>query len=213
MQTSHSGTIRGLSIATIILTILTILGLLLCLALLGVGGVAMNDPTVQNAASIELSGDADAMAAMAEMGLTEDDAFGMLAFVFGLGAAFIVWAIICCIIALIAGIKGLKAAKNSEKLGGAFGWAVAGAIASFLGGSIIVMILLIISAVCISKDRKAATTIPYGQPAAYYGAPQQPQQMYGAPQQPYGAPQQPYSAPQQPADPAGQLPDQNNQRQ
>ena len=66
---------------------------------------------------------------------------------------------------------------------------------SFLYGNIIIMVLLIISAVCASKDRKAATAIPYGQPAAYYGAPQQP---YGMPQQPYGAPQQPYAAPQQP---------------
>ena len=195
MQNSHAGTIRGLSIAVIILSILTILGLIASLLFLGAGGVALNDPELRDAASYSLSMDPDSTYTMEQLGITEDDAFGMLGILLGLGAVYVFWGIICCIVSLVAGIIGLRNCKNTAKLGGVFGWAIAGAVMSFLYGNIIIMVLLISSAVCASKDRKAATAIPYGQPATYYGAPQQP---YGMPQQPYGAPQQPYAAPQQP---------------
>lgn len=202
MQNSHAGTIRGLSIAVIILSILSILGMIVSLLFLGVGGVALSDPELRDAASYSLSVDPESAYTMEQLGITEDDAFGLMGILLGLGAVYSFWGIICCIVSLIAGIIGLRNCKNTAKLGGVFGWAIAGAVMSLLYGNIVVMVLLIISAVCASKDRKAATTIPYGQPAAYYGAPQQtydaPQQPYGAPQQTYGAPQQPYAAPQQP---------------
>ena len=202
MQNSHAGTIRGLSIAVIILSILSILGMIVSLLFLGVGGVALSDPELRDAASYSLSVDPESAYTMEQLGITEDDAFGLMGILLGLGAVYSFWGIICCIVSLIAGIIGLRNCKNTAKLGGVFGWAIAGAVMSLLYGNIVVMVLLIISAVCASKDRKAATAIPYGQPAAYYGAPQQtyaaPQQPYGAPQQPYGAPQQPYAAPQQP---------------
>ncbi len=202
MQNSHAGTIRGLSIAVIILSILSILGMIVSLLFLGVGGVALSDPELRDAASYSLSVDPESAYTMEQLGITEDDAFGLMGILLGLGAVYSFWGIICCIVSLIAGIIGLRNCKNTAKLGGVFGWAIAGAVMSLLYGNIVVMVLLIISAVCASKDRKAATAIPYGQPAAYYGAPQQtydaPQQPYGAPQQTYGAPQQPYAAPQQP---------------
>ena len=202
MQNSHAGTIRGLSIAVIILSILSILGMIVSLLFLGVGGVALSDPELRDAASYSLSVDPESAYTMEQLGITEDDAFGLMGILLGLGAVYSFWGIICCIVSLIAGIIGLRNCKNTAKLGGVFGWAIAGAVMSLLYGNIVVMVLLIISAVCASKDRKAATAIPFGQPAAYYGAPQQtydaPQQPYGAPQQTYGAPQQPYAAPQQP---------------
>lgn len=202
MQNSHAGTIRGLSIAVIILSILSILGMIVSLLFLGVGGVALSDPELRDAASYSLSVDPESAYTMEQLGITEDDAFGLMGILLGLGAVYSFWGIICCIVSLIAGIIGLRNCKNTAKLGGVFGWAIAGAVMSLLYGNVVVMVLLIISAVCASKDRKAATAIPYGQPAAYYGAPQQtydaPQQPYGAPQQTYGAPQQPYAAPQQP---------------
>ena len=205
MQNSHAGTIRGLSIAVIILSILSILGMIVSLLFLGVGGVALSDPELRDAASYSLSVDPESAYTMEQLGITEDDAFGLMGILLGLGAVYSFWGIICCIVSLIAGIIGLRNCKNTAKLGGVFGWAIAGAVMSLLYGNIVVMVLLIISAVCASKDRKAATAIPYGQPAAYYGAPQQPygapQQTYGAPQQPYAAPQQPQAQPQQPASP------------
>ena len=195
MQTSHAKTIRGLSIAVVILSVLSILGLLLTLAFIGVGGAALGSDEVRSAASYSLEMDPESAYTMEQLGITEDDAYGLLGIVLGLGAAYVVWGIICSIVTLIAGIIGMRNYDETAKLGKVFGWAIAGAVLAFLYGNLITMILLIIAAVCASKDRKAATAIPFGQPAAYYGAPQQ----NAAPQPPYGAPQQPqpYAAPVQ----------------
>ena len=198
MQPSHAKTIRGLGIAVVVLSALSILGFLLSLAFVGVGGAALNDPSIRDAANGAIYVDPESARAMEELGMTTDDAFGLMGILLGLGAAYIVWGIICSIIALIAGIICMKNSAETGKLGKVFGWSLAGAILSFLYGNLITMVLLIVSAVFASKDRKAATAIPYGQPNAYYAAPQQP---YAAPQQPYGAapqPQQPYGAAPQP---------------
>lgn len=212
MQNSHAGTIKGLSIATIVLSVLSILGLLFCLLFLGVGGVALNDPTLQDSVSMSIEADPETVMQMEDLGLTTDDTLGLVGIVFGLGAAYVIWGVICCIISLVAGIIGLRNCRNTAKLGGAFGWAIAGAVTSFLYGNIVVMVLLIISAVCISKDRKASTAIPYGQPAAYTQTPGQ--QGYYAPQPQQPAPQQPYGQPQQPAQfQQPTQPDQGNQQQ
>lgn len=193
MQTSHARTIRGLSIAVVILSILSILGLIFSLAFIGVGGAALGSEEVRGAASYSLSMDPDSAYTMEQLGITEDDAFGMLGFLLGLGAVYVFWGIICSIVTLIAGIIGMRNYDKTDKLGKVFGWSIAGAVMAFLYGNIITLVLLIIAAVCASKDRKASTAIPYGQPASYYSAPQP----YAAPQPPYGAPQQPYAAPQQ----------------
>lgn len=197
MQTSHARTIRGLSIAVVILSILSILGLIFSLAFIGVGGAALGSEEVRGAASYSLSMDPDSAYTMEQLGITEDDAFGMLGFLLGLGAVYVFWGIICSIVTLIAGIIGMRNYDKTDKLGKVFGWSIAGAVMAFLYGNIITLVLLIIAAVCASKDRKASTAIPYGQPASYYSAPQP----YAAPQPPYGAPQQPYAAPQQPQQP------------
>lgn len=223
MQPSHAKTIRGLGIAVVVLSALSILGFLLSLAFVGVGGAALNDPSIRDAASSAIYVDPESARAMEELGMTTDDAFGLMGILLGLGAAYIVWGIICSIITLIAGIICMKNSADTDKLGKVFGWSLAGAILSFLYGNLITMVLLIVAAVFASKDRKAATAIPYGQPNAYYAAPQQPygaapqpQQPYGAaPQpQPYAAPQpQPYSAPQQQLQQPTNGADQSNSQQ
>lgn len=212
MQTSHAKTIRGLSIATIVLSILSIVGLILCLLFLGVGGAALSDSGMRDSMSMSLEMDPEAAYAMENLGITSDDAFGIVALIFGLGIAYILWGIICSVVTLVAGIIGLRNCDSAAKLGKVFGWAIAGAILAFLYGNIVTLVLLIITAVCANKDRKAATAIPYGQPAAYYCASQQP---YGAPPQPqYAAPQQPYAAPQQqqPHQPSEPIPQTNQQQ-
>ena len=203
MQTPHAKAIRGLSIAVVILSILSILGLLLSLVFVGIGGTALSDPSIRDAARGSIEMDPETFSQMQELGMTTDDAFGLMGVILGLGAAYIIWGIICSIITLVSGIIGLRNSSDASKLGKVFGWALAGAILSFLYGNLITMILLIIVAVFASKDRKAATAIPYGQPNAYYAAPQQP---YGAPQQPYGG----YAPAQQPA-PYGAAPQQYQQ--
>lgn len=207
MQTSHARTIRGLSIAVVILSVLSILGMIFSLAFIGVGGAALGSEEVRGAASYSLSMDPDSAYTMEQLGITEDDAFGMLGFLLGLGAVYVFWGIICSIVTLIAGIIGMRNYDKTDKLGKVFGWSIAGAVMAFLYGNIITLVLLIIAAVCASKDRKASTAIPYGQPASYYSAPQP----YAAPQPPYGAPQQPYAAPQQPQQPYAALQQQPQQ--
>lgn len=192
MQNSRAKTIRGLSIAVVILSALSILGSLIGLMFLGVGGIAMSDPELQSTFDAAIYADPESAAAMEQSGLNSGDVMGIVGMIFGLGSAFVIWAIICSIVSLIAGILGIRNCDNTDKLGSTFGWAIAGAIVSFLYGNIITCVLLVISAVCISRDRKAATAIPYGQPAAYTQASQP---YYGAPQQPYAAqPGQPYGA-------------------
>lgn len=202
MQTSRAKTIRGLSIAVVILSAISIVGSLFCLVFLGVGGVALSDPELQGMVDSAIYVDPESAAEMERLNLDSSDVMGMMGVLLGLGSAYIIWAIICSIVSLIAGIMGIRNCDKIEKLGGTFGWAIAGAVVSFLYGNIITCVLLVISAVCISRDRKAATAIPYGQPAAYT---QMNQPYYGAPQQPYaGQPQQPYVA--QPGQPYGAQP-------
>lgn len=212
MQTSHARTIRGLSIAVVILSVLSILGLIFSLAFIGVGSAALGNEEVRGAASYSLSMDPDSAYTMEQLGITEDDAFGMLGFLLGLGAVYVFWGIICSIVTLIAGIIGMRNYDKTDKLGKVFGWSIAGAVMAFLYGNIITLVLLIIAAVCASKDRKASTAIPYGQPASYYSVPQP----YAAPQPPYGAPQQPqqpYAAPQQQPQQPVEAPAQDGQQQ
>ena len=137
--------------------------------------------------------------------------------------------VLCKVVCLVAGIIALRSCTNPAKLGGAFGWSIAAAIVSFLVGGMISMVLFIVSAVFVSRVRKAYAAAPMGaygyqQPQQYqqYQQPQQYQQGQQAPQQPINQqvppqPQQPMqgqssaapqapTAPQAPAapqDPAG----------
>ena len=131
MQTSHARTIRGLSIAVVILSVLSILGLIFSLAFIGVSGAALGSEEVRGAASYSLSMDPDSAYTMEQLGITEDDAFGMLGFLLGLGAVYVFWGIICSIVTLIAGIIGMRNYDKTDKLGKVFGWSIAGAVMAF----------------------------------------------------------------------------------
>ena len=64
-----------------------------------------------------------------------------------------IWLVIYYGVVLVAGIMGLQASARPEKLGTAFGWAIAGAALSLLGGNLITMALLIIAAVYSNMPR------------------------------------------------------------
>ncbi len=55
----------------------------------------------------------------------------------------------------MAAILALRNYNNPAKLGGAFGWSIVAAIASFLAGGLVSTVLFIISAVYIGKLRRA----------------------------------------------------------
>ena len=196
MPNSDARMVRGLSIAVLVLSILALAGSLLTIVFLGIGGAALSDPSIAGSAALELSNDPELGAYNIDS--AEVQYLAMLGL--GLTGAFMGWIIVCSIVSLVAAILGMRNYGNVDKLGGAFGWAIAGAVFSLLCGNIITMALLIVSAVYINKLRKAPM-VPYGQPQPAYGqqgyAPQQPYQQQVPPAQQPQVQQQPPSTPEQ----------------
>ncbi len=204
MQVTHERYIKGLSIAVIVLAGIGILGTLIGALVIGALGSALGSMPI------------DYLDSAHHHGYTHgyDYYYGMdnaevLLFLAGIGGFACAFALICCGVTLVAGIMGLRAAKDPSKLGVAFGWSIAGAVLAFLGCGIPSAVLLIIIAVFAYKDKNYYSL--GGQPdygevqAAYpYGTPQPPAQppIAPAPQPAAGAPTlQPAVAPVAPAAP------------
>lgn len=153
MQTDHSKAIRGLSIATIAVAGLCVLACVIGFIALGMGGVALSSITPDIIDYYEYDGYGydywDGEDTIVFAGL-------MLAF----GGVFIFFELVASAVALVAGIFGLRFFDKREKMNLLFGWSLAGAIASFLGGSIVTMVLLIIVCVFSYKDKQLATVRP-----------------------------------------------------
>ena len=202
---SDSRWVRGLSIATTILSALGVFGGVACLIFFIFIGVSLSDPAVLNQVIDTLQSGSPAFDG-SNYGdlytydysyLSPEDAaaaanLGMTALI-----VLSIGYIILKAVALVGGIMGLRNSANPAKFGSLFVWTIVSAVACLLAGSIVSMILFIIAAVLVSRLKRAAAN-PYGQqPYAY--------------QQPYGQPQQPYAgqAPvqqQPPAQPAATLP-------
>lgn len=170
MQTDHSKAISGLSIATIVIASISIVLCIVGLVFVGIGGSAFNEfgresvNEIMNDPYYGYSYDMDE--------LSTDDIMALGNFGLILGGVGIVWEMVMLAVALVAGVLGLRASKDRSALGKAFGWGIAGAICSFLSGSIVTMVLLIIMAVYAYKDKNAPVNT-YGMPGAqpYAGAP------------------------------------------
>ncbi len=202
--------VRGISIANIVIAALAILFWVTIAAFTLFSSVLLADANLTSELSVyldyaledsfdEYSIDPSAIDAY---GMDGDQVIGLVALVMAGGVVLSIWCIVGSIIGLAAGIVGVRNAARPEKLGGVFGWAVAAAVLSFLGGSFawLSTALFVVVAVFANRARKAAAA-----PAGRYGA----GAIYGQPQQyPYGSGQpygqQPYG--QQPGQPAGQNP-------
>lgn len=184
MYSSDARMVRGLSIAVIILSSLAIAGMLVVMFFLGVGGAALNDPRVLNEIAVIDSGPV-VIDEYHSYDLDPNDAAALGSFAIGLGVALTLGSILCSAVTLAAGILALRRHNQPEKIGVAFGWSIAGAIAALLTGRIITVVLLVVMAVYLNKLRNPAPAYaaPYGQPAQPYAAPY--------PGQPYD-PSQPY---------------------
>lgn len=169
MNTTHAKAIKGMSIANIVLAALGIFGCLIACAGLGAGGAA-----VTGSGYDYFYTDDGVM-------ITTGDLAGLLGFL----GIFVFLGVICFIFVLVAGIMGVRGSDKPEKLKGVMTWNIVGAVASFLTGGLITLVLCIVVAVFANKDKKAlAYGTPYG--AQPYGAPVQPQAPV-APQQPVAA--------------------------
>lgn len=203
MQTDHSKAISGLSIAVIIISALTLACCIIGWIFVAMGGSIFNqvgpaaiDDAMRGYGSGHYHGEYN------DLSTSDIMALGNLGIM--VGGAALIWEAAMCVVSLVAGVLGMKNARNREKLGGVFGWSLAAAICSLLSGRLITMALLIIVTVFAHKDKNA----PAWQPQPYYGQAPQAQQPYGQPaaqpmQQPYGQPAampvQPYGQPGAPA--------------
>lgn len=223
---SDSKTVRGLSIAIVVLTALSILAIIAGFACVAILGVAANDPMVIAEIQNEL-GDAP----YSSGGYFDDDfvymnggdAITMMNLIVGVGAVALLLCLACSAVQLVAGIMGIRHCANPAKFSKLFGWSIAGIVVSVLTGSLISLVLFIIVTVYVNKMRKLppeafatqagyAGAQPYtyasqgyyqAQQPSYYGQPYGAQPLYD--QQPQGTPY-PYGQPGQnaPRSPYGQ---------
>ena len=193
MQESNARTLRGVSIAVVVLSVLAIAAFLIGAVAVGVFGAFAADPSLYGN-GISLEGyDHGQYDSLGPEGIAS-----LVGLSIGIAMAFLVWGLLCGATSLIAGILGIRNYNKPEKLGAMFGWSIAGAVVAFLSGRIITTILLVMAAVYAHKLRNPLPAA-YAQPQPVYGQPYQPQQPYAAPQPPAGQPAplaQPYAAPQ-----------------
>lgn len=212
-----SRVVRGVSIAAIVLSALGILGGLVVALFMGIASTSLNDPAVVNALVSELQSSSSSSAFDGSSpystydysGMTQDEAMAVASASIFIMVGLSLGYVLCKVVCLVAGIIALRSCTNPAKLGGAFGWSIAAAIVSFLVGGMISVVLFIVSAVFVSRVRKAYAAAPMGaygyqQPQQYqqyqqYQQPQQYQQGQQAPQQPMQG--QPSAAPQAPTAP------------
>lgn len=222
---SDSKTVRGLSIAIVVLAALGILGVIAGFALIAIFGVAVNDPTVIAEIQNEFNSTAYSSGNYFDDdyiylgGMDSGSILTMLNATVGISAFLLVLGLLCVVVQLIAGVIGIKSCADPTKFSKLFGWTIAGIVVSVLTCSVITLVLFIIVAVYVNKMKKlppeAFTQQQMGyagaQPYANQGAYQAPQPGYyqqpyvqpgqnpyaqGTPQQPYGQPYgQPYEQP------------------
>lgn len=202
MQTlnQHEKAIRYLGIAVVATSALALLGIIIGFIFVGVGHAAWNayGPDIIQQ-GYEYGRGHHGSGYYGDLSVNE--AMGLAGLGIGLGYAALGWEFVTAIVSLIAGILAIRGAADRAKLGGVFGWGIAGAIAAFLGGRLITCVLMIIVAVLAYKDKNAPAypQAAYGAPAAGWGQPAAPAASgYAAP-----APA-PAQTPASPVDPQAQ---------
>ena len=231
---SNQRILRGINIATLVLSIFALLiGGAFAIMMVSAGSL-LNDPDFFNAFMNELQSSSSGSSAFdGESAVNSYDYSGMseeeirAAAGVGMGAviALAVGYILLHVVGLVASILTLRNVATPDKLRGAFGWTIAAAICTLLGGSFITCACFVGSAFFISRVRKEyAAYMQGGMPGqgmpmngygAGYGA-MPPQQQPMNPQQPMGQqPQQPTQpvAPQQGQQPVFPPIDQTNVKQ
>lgn len=169
MQTNHANALRGLSIAVVIIAGLTILACVIGFVFLGVGGSYLANMSPDAWEYYMYDGDYyDYGYGYDYYGVDGSDMAAIMALLVGVGGIAIFWELALSIVGLIAGILGLRNYQNLGKLNLVFGWSLAGAIAAFLSGNIVTMVLLIIMCVFAHKDKQlgAAQPVVVGAPVA-----------------------------------------------
>ena len=218
---SDSKTVRGLSIAIVVLAALGILSVIVGFAIIAIFGVAVNDPTVIAEIQNELNGTAYSSGNYFDDdyiylgGMDSGDILAILNATVGISAFLLVMGLLCVVVQLIAGVIGIKSCADPTKFSKLFGWTIAGIVVSVLTCSVITLVLFIIVAVYVNKMKKLppeaftqqqagfAGAQPYANQGAFQAQPGYYQQPYNA-QAPYGQPGQYPPAQSMPQQPYGQ---------
>lgn len=170
MPNSDARTVRGLSIASLVLSALGILGwlvtfilvLLLCAG--GAGAAIGSASDYYGSSYYDYYYDSDPYT-------NYYDPTGMIGAAgvsIGLVAILMFVPVALSSISLIASIMAMRGYNQPQRYGKCFGWCLAGAVTAFFGGGIIVTILLAIAAGLLSRLRTRNPFIgePYGQSGA-----------------------------------------------
>lgn len=153
MKNEHAGAIKGLSIAVVVLSAIGIIGAILIMVFSGLLSAVLLENGPEIAYHLEFNDNGTITGG--GTAFDSEDAFFLSMLMMLVGGGVAIWSLICCIVALIAGIFGIMHAANPPKLGFVMGWAIAGAVTSFLGAGLITMVLLIIVAVFANADKRA----------------------------------------------------------
>ena len=161
MQSNHASALRGLSIAVVIIAGLSILACIIGAVFLGVGGSYVANMTPDMWEYYLYDGDYyDYSYGYDYYGFDGSDMAAVMALLIGFGGVALFWELALSVVGLIAGILGLRNYNNPSKLNLVFGWSLAGAIASFLCGSLVAAVLLVIMCVFAHKDKQLAGAQP-----------------------------------------------------
>lgn len=193
MQKNHAKVIKGLSIASLVVSAVFLVCWLLGAVLMGALGSYAGTELLDYYSEYGSHGHGD--------GYYSSDLYDdyydaqVASAMLGMSSGVFVAAALLCAVGLVASIIVLRNWDKPQNYGKVFGWSIAGAIMGFMGSGMILTALFIIMAVFANTDKKLYEAgqyygMPgYGVPPMQYGAP-------GAPQQPY-APQpqqQPYAS-------------------
>lgn len=204
-MTSNSSTIKGLSIACLVLSILGVLVGIGLVALFGMYSAYMSDPNVSAAVVDQVMKQGTSSAFDGGYAYSTADVNTAMALSGGVFVGMGVGYLACRVVALVAAILALRNYNDAAKLRGAFIWGIIAIVLCVFTGSFISAVLFLILAIFISRARREFAA---QQPATMYGAPQPVQPEQPATEQ---KPESQASAAQQPQTPASEAENKDEQ--
>jgi hypothetical protein len=204
-MTSNSSTIKGLSIACLVLSILGVLVGIGLVALFGMYSAYMSDPNVSAAVVDQVMKQGTSSAFDGSYAYSTADVNTAMALSGGVFVGMGVGYLACRVVALVAAILALRNYNDAAKLRGAFIWGIIAIVLCVFTGSFISAVLFLILVIFISRARREFAA---QQPATMYGAPQPVQPEQPATEQ---KPESQASAAQQPQTPASEAENKDEQ--
>ncbi len=164
MQNSDISTVRGLSIASIVLSALALVASLLLLALIAWCGQFVNDPAIYS--EIVSSGDVFSNDSASYLHSMSESEYAQ-----AMSSGIVLVCALCGVCAvfsgvgLASGIVGVLNCANPQKWGSVFGWSIAGAVCALLMGRFISAVIMFVN-MAISNRLRRSASVCYNPPSA-----------------------------------------------